>query len=234
MANNKVTERDLNELEKIRRGADDDRGEDEVHESYGVVTVSRYSGHTNLFDVSTPQQHFIGLRVHEAIRYRNLSKDRVHGRKEIIEIWLSETQFARMLSSIGVGEGVPCTIHRVQGKEMKEPPPNDMGAKLKLDMKRKTERISNLMREMDEILTALTQEKRVSKKQLKEVQDRMYHARMNLDKNMPYILDQAVEQLEGAIAEARANIDAYQKHQAMKLGLSVVTAAAALAEGEED
>jgi Spy/CpxP family protein refolding chaperone len=197
-------------------------GEDETHESFGVITVHRVSGSAVLFDVGAPQQHFIALSIRHALRYRSLSNDRVHARNEIAEVYMSETQFARMLSSIGMGAGVPCTINRLQGTSMEAPPTNDQGAKLKDDMKASTEYVSALLKDMDEQLKALTEGKTVSKKAVREVQDRMYHARMEIDQNMPFVLDQATEQLEGAVEEARANIDAYQKHRAMELGLGVV------------
>ena len=209
-------------------------GEDEEHESYGVVTVHRISGRADLFDVSSPQQHFIALSIKRARRYRSLSSDRIHAKNELIEVYMSETQFARMLSSLGIGAGVPCTINRLQGTSMERPPPNDQGAKLKEDMRVSTEYVSNLLKDMSGQLQALTEGKTVSKKAVREVQDRMYHARMEIDQNMPFVLDQATEQIEGAIAEARANIDAYQKHRAMELGLGVIQDAVNELKGDPD
>jgi hypothetical protein len=197
----------------------------EEHESFGTVQVSRCSGNVDLFDVSSPQQHFISLRINEAQLYRSLSNDRVHSRKELVEVYMSETQFARLLSSIGMGGGVPCTIHRVASddKNWRDSPPEDnKGEKLKQDLKVHTDYVSDLLKEMDKKLTELTQAKRISKGQINEVQQLMYQARMTVDDNLPFVLTQATEQLEGAIEEARANIDAYQKHQAMKLGLGVI------------
>ena len=169
--------------------------------------------------------------------YRSLSNDRIHSTKELIEVWLSETQFARMLSSMGVGGGVPCTIHHVCGDEKgwrDDPPENDKGEKLKTDLKEHTKYVSDLMAEMDKKLTALTQAKRIGKGQINEVKELMYQARMTVDENLPFILTQATEQLEGAVAEARANIDAYQKHKAMQLGLGVVNDAVKKLEDGED
>lgn len=199
--------------------------EPEKHESYGTVTVSRCTGHVNLFDVSSPQQHFISLKIHEAERYRSLSNDRTYQRKQLIEVWMSETQFARMLSSISIGGGVPCTLHWVGGDDNpnREPPPmDDKGAKLKEDLKVHTDYVSDLLNEMDRKLTALTETKHIGKGKIKEVQELMGQARMTINDNLPFILTQATEQLEGAISEAHANIDAYQKHKAMELGLGVV------------
>lgn len=217
--------------------------DDEEHESYGLVTIGRVSGQAQLFDVSSPQQHFISLTISGAKRYRSLSNDRVHQTKQLIEVWMSEIQFARMLSSIGMGGGVPCTLHHVagDGKFREDPPPNDKGAKLKEDLKIHTDYVSDLLKGMDEKLTALTETKHIGKGKIKEVKELMYQARMTIDDNLPFILTQATEQLEGAIIEARANIDAYQKHKAMELGLGVVkdkiaslNKAAELQEGDDE
>lgn len=210
--------------------------ESETHESYGTVQISRCTGQAELFDVSSPQQHFMTLRINEADLNRSLSSDKVHSRRQLIEIYMSETQFARMVSSVGTS-GVPCTIHRVTGddKNWRDPPPsNDKGAKLREDLEIHTEYVSNLLKEMDKKLTELANSKRVGKAQIKEVQNLMYQARMTVDENLPFILTQATEQLEGAIDEARANIDAYQQHQAMNLGLGVISDAVQKLEGGDE
>lgn len=198
--------------------------ESETHESYGTVQISRCTGNVELFDVSSPQQHFMTLRINEADLNRSLSNDKVHSRRQLIEIYMSETQFARMVSSVGTS-GVPCTIHRVASDDKNwrdSPPPNDKGEKLRADLEVHTEYVSDLLKEMDAKLTNLVEAKRIGKSQIKEVKDLMYQARMTIDSNLPFILTQATEQLEGAIDEARANIDAYQQHQAMNLGLGVI------------
>ena len=99
---------------------------------------------------------------------------------------------------------------------------DDKGAKLKAELEVSTQYASSLLNEIDEKLTALLEMKRISKGAVKEVQKLTFHARREIDDSMPFILDQAVEKLEGAVSEARANIDAYQKHKAMELGLGVV------------
>ncbi|MEE8368276.1 MAG: hypothetical protein V3S30_08155, partial [Thermoanaerobaculia bacterium] len=125
-------------------------GTKEAHESYGTVHVSRCSGRAQLFDVSSPQQHFIALSIKEAVRYRSLSNDQIYSKRQLIEVWMSETQFARMLSSIGMGGGVPCTLHHVagDGKFRADPPMDDKGAKLKADMEASTKYASDLLNEM--------------------------------------------------------------------------------------
>jgi hypothetical protein len=208
--------------EHTRKTSGFDEGEE--HESYGTVQISRCTGNAELFDVSSPQQHFMTLRINEATLNRSLSNDKVHSRRQLIEIYMSETQFARMVSSVGTS-GVPCTLHRVTGDDKNwrdSPPSNDKGAKLREDLEVHTEYVSDLLKEMDAKLTELTEAKRVGKPQIREVKELMYQARMTIDQNLPFILTQATEQLEGAIDEARANIDAYQQHQAMNLGLGVI------------
>jgi len=237
MAKKKTVKKTVEEIVEASpgKGYDEGKSHREEHESFAVVSISRYTGQTELFDVSVPQNHFIGLRISRASRYRMLSKNRVHEEARLIEVHMSETQFARMLSSINSG-GVPCTLASVAGETMADPPSTNLTERFRSDLKRSTEHTQGLLDDMETLLESLTETGRApSKKTANAVLDRMRHLKMELEKNMPFVLDSAVEQLEGAVDEAKANIDAYQQHQAMRLGLDIVTATAPeIGDGSDD
>src|SRR5512140_796676 len=68
-------------------------------------------------------QHFIGITISRAAKYRSLANDRVHGElRTVTEVFLSEAQFARFITSPMDGNGTPCTIHCITGTYMPEPP----------------------------------------------------------------------------------------------------------------
>lgn len=98
--------------------------DDERDPSFGVVSISRVQGQRRLFDSPFEHHHFITLSIRRAYRTRtNLHSDYIGDGEELIEVAMSEVQFANMITSLNVGGGTPCTIARWDGECVKEPAP---------------------------------------------------------------------------------------------------------------
>lgn len=85
------------------------------HPAFGLVKTSRvHTTGIRLFDSELKHHEYIEIGVYEA----EMTMDREHPtprrstykRRPIVEIRLSQAQWAAMVSSFGVGDGVPCTI----------------------------------------------------------------------------------------------------------------------------
>lgn len=82
----------------------------EEHPSFGMVRVVRSSGTpVSLFDSEIKHQHFVTLTINRADRRRELNNDWIHPTKQLIEIEMSEAQWAQVISSVG-SSGTPVTI----------------------------------------------------------------------------------------------------------------------------
>lgn len=100
-------------------------GPEEKDPSFGLVSISRVSGQRRLFDSPFEHQHFITLSIKRAYRSRtDLHSDYIGEEAELIEVAMSEVQFAAMVTSLNMGVGTPCTIARWDGKVVKEPKPD--------------------------------------------------------------------------------------------------------------
>jgi hypothetical protein len=85
----------------------------ETHPAFAVVSVTRSSGTPRaLFQSDLRHQETITLTVSEADRIRDLNHDRVHPTRELIEIEMSLAQWGSVVSSMGIGSGVPVTLRR--------------------------------------------------------------------------------------------------------------------------
>ena len=104
----------------------DDR---ETHPSYGMLGFSRIAKceGTPLFGTSMQHSNTIVLRLKAASRRRDLNNDWYFGGKELFEVEMSYSQFAELITSIGVGDGVPVTIRRINGQTMPSTPFEDKG-----------------------------------------------------------------------------------------------------------
>ena len=88
----------------------------ETHPAFAVVSVTRSSGTSrSLFQSDLRHQETITLSISEAERIRDLNHDRVHPTKELIQIEMSLAQWGAVVSSMGLGSGVPVTLRRREG-----------------------------------------------------------------------------------------------------------------------
>lgn len=88
---------------------------EEAHPAFGVAVVMRRSGGgRSLFQSDLRHNETISLSVHEATRKRNLNHDWVHPGRELVEIEMSLAQWGSLVSSMGLGSGVPVTIRRTE------------------------------------------------------------------------------------------------------------------------
>lgn len=85
----------------------------ETHPGYGMITItcSQTSPPKSLFGSSIKYGNLINVSISHADLKRGINCDWYHPSGRICEIELSLSQFADMITSIGNGDGVPCTIH---------------------------------------------------------------------------------------------------------------------------
>jgi hypothetical protein len=91
----------------------------EHHPAWGVIGASRVqSTGTYLFDSDMRHQHYVVVTLRQARRTRDLNHDRImaDSRLPIVEVAMSEAQWASFVSSMNTGDGVPCTIERRDGQ----------------------------------------------------------------------------------------------------------------------
>jgi hypothetical protein len=88
----------------------------EQHPAYALIGASRVTGRTVLFGSDFWHNNFVAIRVMRCEMNRSLSHDWPFGRDEVVEVWLSEAQWATFVSSLNCGQGVPCTLHAEGGR----------------------------------------------------------------------------------------------------------------------
>jgi hypothetical protein len=102
------------ETEPITSENDRD-GRVDNHPAFAVATVARTSGTPRtLFQSDLRHNETIRLSILTAERGRSLNRDWVHPRQELIEVEMSLSQWGSLVSSIGLGSGVPVTLRRTE------------------------------------------------------------------------------------------------------------------------
>src|SRR5882757_5163328 len=198
---------------------------EEKNPAYGMVRASRISGQATLFQVDYPQQHFIRLSISTASLDRHLSNDWVHSDKELIEIDMSEVQWARFLFNMNT-MGVPCTLKSYIDPETKQvtrpvlqAPIESKTDVFKSELK---ETIKDGLNSLSSLLTQLTNlaapGATTKKADIVELTSKARRIHMELVQNLPFVLEQAEETIEKSVESAKGEISAFIDHSIMKLG----------------
>lgn len=200
------------------------------HESFGMVGINRsQSSGTYLFGSIMNHHSFITLTIKHASVRRMLSGDWYSAESlPIVEIEMSHTQFAELITSPGIGDGVPCTIRGLDGKLLEEcPPPQEMTSKFAEDLKKTTAstvaQLKDLTQQLGEAL--LPGNKALSKTELKTLLQGMKSAIQSMTDSIPYIEQSFGETMEEEKNKAKGEMEAVATHLILKTGLNALAQA---------
>ena len=98
------------------------------HPAYGFIRMSRVNGGSGrLFMSPLRHENRISITIGEAEQVRSLSTDAHYAGRQIIEVQMSEAQFAQFITNSMNHAGAPCTITSNNGKMI--PPLDDVQLK---------------------------------------------------------------------------------------------------------
>jgi len=208
----------------------DDEEVVDKHESYGMVGMNCVSGETRLFGSQALHHSFLRFEVRHAEMRRQHSYDRpVADSMPVIEFDISHAALAQLITNPGRGYGVPCTLRRVNGKQMEEPPdPTPITSKFQGDLKKTMasamstlEGLANQLREV-----TLPGNKPLGKKELSTLLGGIRHAIMQVKDNIPYVEDSFNEHMEDEVNKAITELEGARGHMISQLGLEAFAATA--------
>jgi hypothetical protein len=188
---------------------------EETHESFGKIGFSRCQGSRSLFG-SHLEKHgtFISMTVRRARRIHGLSHDWIHSdsRLPIIEVYLSAAQFAEAITSMNMGEGVPCTIASVEGVDY-EGVPGEVHAenvRIRDGFKDKISGVVNNLAAAHKEMDAVVESKStISKGRAREIVGILGKALQEMRSNAPYIVESFQESAEKVVTHAKAEVEAF-------------------------
>ena len=185
----------------------------ETHPAMGQIRLGRWQGSGNrMFGSDFLHRVGITVTISRAERNRSLSNDWYHGREEIISIDLTEAQWATLVSSVGVGEGVPCTILHVEGKQKPRiaAPKESRVKQFGDEMKRRFDGIRETIGNLRQRIT----EGKGGKESLKLL-DSIEQAAVS---NSTFTAEQFDRHMEKTVEKAKVEIHAYGNRLGLKAG----------------
>lgn len=196
------------------------------HPAYGVIGMSRITCRdVQLFGSNVKHDNLISLRIQTAERSSNGDYEFIFPRKRIIEVWISGNQLGQMLSSMNVGEGVPCTIRHTE-TNYDVPMIKDESTPIEESRKSLQDRINKIMEQTDRMIKTsqevLDNPKPMSKKDMKVLHDRLTMIKQNIHENLPFVAKCFDEKMDKTVTDAKCEVEAFITSTIHKAGMDAI------------
>lgn len=189
------------------------------HPAYGQISASRVSGYGVLYDSEFKHQHYVTITIRRSEQHRSLSRDWHFGREELIEVALSEAQWASFVSSMNVGMGVPCTIQHVQRKQIPGLP--DPVSKREQFLKEAEKTQEDGVNRLEAVARTISDLK-ISQKQKDELIKSINMAASSFGRSTDFVLSQFAEHMEATVEKAKIEVNAYATNVVQRMGLEAL------------
>jgi hypothetical protein len=192
----------------------------ERHPAYGQIGASRVHGQTYLYGSDFQHRDYVVIRIHTSELHRGLSHDWPYAKDQLIEVALSEAQWATFVSTLNMGMGTQCTIQHRQGQplvpEIAGAP--DRKAQITEEMRKAAQKGLEALLTLREEVDAL----KVSAKAREALMAKVETVERELASNIPYIAQTFGEQVEASTEQAKIEIHAYVQNVVQRAGVAAL------------
>lgn len=187
-----------------------------THPAFGQISASRISGHVNLYGSEFHHHGFIGIRISHSELNRSLSRDWPFARKEIVEVYLSEAQWATFVSSLNMGSGVQCTINHLNGQPVPGIPSlPDRKKQFSSEINQKMESVKKDLQAVIEKIVDL----KISEKAKKELMKDLILVKGRVTGSVDFVANSFSEHMEEQVEKAKCEVNAYITGTLQRAGL---------------
>lgn len=194
-----------------------DEHDHERHPAWTTIGASRISngGGVHLFDSDVLHQHTVRIAVRAATRKRDPHNDRIRGGTELVEVELSEAQWASFVSAMNSGTGVPCTLRYT--KEHGYAPDFPHQPRLAQTIAETHRAARDAYEDIQEAFTAL--ESATTAREKREAMSTLRARINNAVPNVDFAGKQLIEHAEDVVMKAKADVEAFVTMKARQLGI---------------
>lgn len=181
-------------------------GTQTAHPAFGMIGANRVNGATPLFGSDFVHSGYVSIHIRRAVMNRSLSSDWPFAREELIEVSLSEAQWATFVCSMNIGQGIPCTIEHVQGDRMPGlPDPVPRAQTFASEMNGTLA----AARESAAAMRAAIGESGLSAKRQKELLDHLHMLDMRIGSSVDFVAERFGEHMGDVTETAKMEVNAY-------------------------
>lgn len=196
----------------------------EVHPAYGKITItSPQGGKRKLFASNILHSSTISMVIETAELERKLGTEWVFGKKRVLEVEMTHAQFGHMIASIGNGSGTPCTFRYKESGEMISIPMIDETVTAEDALRNQfrntiSKTIEGIDARISEV-TSIMEKGRATKSELTSILSTLKSTKQQIERNLPFYVDQFNEHVDEKTHDAVAQIEATIKQNLTQLGM---------------
>lgn len=219
-----MAKKELTPIERTERGSPFN-DVNESHPAFGMIGLSRIScgpPHV-MFGSAVRHSHLIALSIKTAERHTDLYHEWFHGRKSIVEVFITGNQLADMLTSMNCGDGVPCTINYREGEYVSNIPP--MPTLKEESQAQMAEKIAEALKESEALLNRMETMLKdgISKKADKEhFQSCIVQLRNKMSGGMKFAGECFDEKVEKMVSHAKGEVESFINQKIVSAGLKAL------------
>lgn len=189
-----------------------------THPAFAQIGACRVSGQRALYGSDFLHQNYITITISASELTRKLSTDWTFGKEELIEVAVSEAQWATFVSSMNIGSGVQCTLtHRGRGQPQVPylPDPADRRERFAAELAKNN---VDAAKELDE-LRSLIVESKLSGKAATEMLKKCDRVQREIGGSQKFVADMFDEHMENTVEKAKIEVNAYATRTLLGMGL---------------
>lgn len=185
----------------------------DTHPSYGMMAINRITGtRRNLFG-SALKEHGTTMRlvIKQGHRTHSSGLDNHYGTSQpIIEVEMSTSQFTQLITSMNMGDGVPCTILSTQGKRVEQAPEIETEFdRVRSSFGKKIKAISQKMEDHAAKIDSILNKKTVSAADRKEIKGIFSNFILEIESNIPFILELFEESADKVVSHSKQEVEGF-------------------------
>lgn len=188
-------------------------GAEKTHPSFGMLAVDKVSSNVAkpLFGSSIKHRDTIRLTLKRGKVCRKLNQDWFFGGERLFEVEMSYAQFAQIMTSMNVGDGIPVTLCHVNGEG--EIPPCPFEDKASAHLSEFREHLAQTYEKSEQLLARVRQlfasKKSLNKAEQHEILSALSAISYDIGSNQDFQVTQFQEQMEKTIREGKGEIESF-------------------------
>lgn len=198
-------------------GVGGDKDVVERHPAFAQIGASRVHGSVHLYGSDFKHNDFICIRISLSQNRRSLSQYWPFAHKEIVELWMSEAQWATFVSSMNMGQGTQCTLRQLGGEQIApiEPALNTI-SQFRAEL---GQMLGEAQEELDKLERAAFAGKDIKRSELKSMLNKL---RNSLKPGIEFLAKQFGTYMETTTEKAKTEINAYALRAVQEAGLKAL------------
>jgi hypothetical protein len=199
------------------------------HPAFGNIMVTKPQGNIGVLHGSELRHSScVKITISNAKLVRDLSTDWHHSTDTIVEVEMSEAQWATFISSMGYGGGVPCTlVHKPEdGFKLQWVPSIERvetsHEKFSREMRRAVHERQQAVKDGVKRLRTLLETGKPSIKELREILKALENNLDGMPGTAAFVMDCFQEVVEKETEAAKVEIEAFVTNMAMRTGIKAL------------